>query len=318
MIKCLDAYKNLNLTIRNNKPAISPCCISPTANVENLDFANDSYLQSIRNKFDQEQWPVSCKNCRDNESSGYVSRRQGSNQWYKDHNINDTTVELVRLDFWVGDLCNLACAICGPQYSSVWQSELGIQRSTAVNLIWKQLDLSKIKYVHFNGGEPLLSKEHIQFLEAIPNKSQTYLNYNTNATILPSKYLQQLWLQFKLVQLDFSIDDIGERFEYQRYPAKWSQVVQNLKWYIEFAPHNCVFGVNTTVGILNQHNVNNLFQWLNDNFKQSRFGDPVEFKQQNALGTFSASADLAQVKHQLDVLDRRRGTDWRKTFPELV
>ena len=79
-----------------------------------------------------------------------------------------------------------------------------------------------------------------------------------------------------------------------------------------------MFGINTTVGILNQHNLDNLFQWLNDNFKQSRFGDPVEFKQQNALGTFSSAATPVQVIHQLDVLDQRRGTDWRKTFPELV
>ncbi len=33
-----------------------------------------------------------------------------------------------------------------------------------------------------------------------------------------------LWEQFRLVQLDFSIDDTGQQFEYQRYPAKWDQI----------------------------------------------------------------------------------------------
>ena len=132
-------------------------------------------------------------------------------------------IDLLRLDYWTGDLCNLACVICGPQNSSVWKQQLNIpinRRINSVNDFWTNLDLTKIKFVHFNGGEPLLSKEHVKFLHAFPNKEQVTLNYNTNGTILPGKELNDLWLQFKLVQLDFSIDDIGDRFEYQRWPAK--------------------------------------------------------------------------------------------------
>jgi MoaA/NifB/PqqE/SkfB family radical SAM enzyme len=200
----------------------------------------------------------------------------------------------------------------------VWQQELGIQRSSVVNTLWRKLDLSALKMVHFNGGEPMLSKEHVKFLHAVPDKSQVYLNYNTNGTILPNQELQQLWSSFKLVQLDFSIDDIGHRFEYQRYPAQWNNVVKNLQWYIEFAPHNCMFAVNTTVGILNKHNLDNLDHWLTENFKQSRFGDQIEHRRQNALGKFSTLSNIVHVRQQLDSLDQRRGTSWREVFPELT
>ena len=317
MITCVDAFKNLNILIQQGKPAVSPCCISTPAPVENLNFDN-RYLNSFREAFSQGHWPSGCFNCKTNEQAGYVSRRIGSNQWYTDHGINNDSVELVRLDYWTGDTCNLACVICGPQNSSVWQQELGIQKSSVVNTLWKQLDLTTLRFVHFNGGEPLLSKEHVQFLHAVPNKAQVHLNYNTNGTILPTQELLQLWTEFKLVQLDFSIDDIGSRFEYQRYPAQWDSVVNNLQWYIDFAPHNCMFAVNTTVGILNKHNLDKLDQWLVQNFNQSRFTDPIEHRRQNASGKFSTTSNIVHVRQYLDIIDRRRNTNWRLVFPELA
>lgn len=316
-VMCIDAFKNLNLAIQH-VPKISPCCVAIPKTIDNLDFKNNAYLNSFRQSFSQGQWPSGCGTCKNNEAAGYESRRQGSNEWYRSHEIENTDVELVRLDYWVGDLCNLACAICGPPSSSVWKQELGIKQSTVTNDVWKQLDLSSLKLVHFNGGEPLLSKEHVQFLHAIPNKSQVYINYNTNGTIKASKELQELWEKFKLVQLDFSIDDIDARFEYQRWPANWHDVTENLQWYIKHAPHNCSFGVNTTVGILNKHNLENLDQWLKQNFNQTRFGDKIEHRKQLTNGRFSTEAGISQVRNLLDELDQRRGTSWRTVFPELV
>jgi sulfatase maturation enzyme AslB (radical SAM superfamily) len=179
------------------------------------------------------------------------------------------------------------------------------------------MDLSKLRHVHFNGGEPLLSKEHVEFLKEIPNKQQVSLNYNTNATILPDKDLLDLWSKFKLVQLDFSIDDIGARFEYQRYPAKWNQVTHNLQWFIDNAPHNCMFAVNTAVGILNQLNLDNLNAWLKQNFHTSRFTDPIEHRQQLTWGTLALTAPMDQAIKFLNACDARRGTNWQETFPEL-
>jgi hypothetical protein len=69
---------------------------------------------------------------------------------------------------------------------------------------------------------------------------------------------------------------------------------------------------------LNQNNLATLDQWLLEHFTQSRFGDPIEHRRQNALGKFSITSDIIQVRQHLDTLDQRRNTNWRIVFPELV
>jgi sulfatase maturation enzyme AslB (radical SAM superfamily) len=321
---CVDAFKNINIVSRSNQLSVSPCCASDTEPVDTVDFNGNQYLNQVRESWNNNQFPAACVNCKNNEDRGLVSRRQGSNSWYQDHSLDNNLIELVRMDYWTGDLCNLACVICGPDNSSVWKQELDLPRAdkkTVVNQFWKTIDLSTLRYVHFNGGEPLLSKTHVEFLQALPNKNQVHINYNTNGTILPSKSLLDLWEQFELVQLDFSIDDLGDRFEYQRYPANWKQVQDNLQWYIDNAPHNCMFAVNTSVGVLNHANLDNLNAWLKKHFYRSRFTDPIEHRQQLTFGLFSLENfqdRLESIKIFLDSCDARRGTNWRATFPELV
>lgn len=320
---CVDIFKNINIVARQGDLSVSPCCISQTQSADVIDFENNAYLHVTRDQATAGKFPTACVNCKNAEDAGLTSRRHGSNSWYKDHGLYNDTVELVRMDYWTGDVCNLACVICGPHNSSTWKQELGLptelKKSTS-NQFWKTLDLSRIQFIHFNGGEPLLSKEHVKFLHAIEHKDRVHLNYNTNGTILPNKELLELWQQFRLVQLDFSIDDIGERFEYQRYPAKWVNITANLQWYIDNAPHNCMFATNTSVGVLNQQNLPQLTSWLQTNFHTTRFTDPVEHRQQLTVGMFAlkdAGKRKSRIIATLDSIDQRRGTDWRATFPEL-
>ncbi len=323
--KCIDAFKNINIVASSaDGIKISPCCLSPTVSVDNIDFENDQYLNQTRESWTNNQYPLACVNCKNTELAGYPSRRHKVNQWYKENNLDNENVEMIKIDYWVGDLCNLACVICGPKYSSVWKQELKLPiltQKVKINQLWTTLNLNKLRYVHFNGGEPLLNKEHVRFLQAIPNKNSVQINYNTNGTVRASDELLSLWKQFKLVQLDFSIDDIGDRFEYQRYPAKWSEVSENLLWYIDNATHNCMFAVNTSVGILNHSNLNNLNSWLQQNFIATRFTDAIEHRQQPTQGIFAFNGferKKSNIVATLDSIDQRRGTNWRKTFPELI
>jgi len=318
---CIDAFKNLNIVSKNNTIQISPCCISPVQQVSKIDFYNNDYLVQVRQAWQRNRSHPACQAC---DRAGDTSRRTGSNTWYRDNGLYNHQVELIRLDYWTGDTCNLRCVICGPDNSSAWAKELALpllERHRSSNTVWKTLDLSKLKYIHFNGGEPLLSKEHVEFLEAIPAKDQVHINYNTNGTVLPSKKLLELWARFRLVQLDFSIDDIGDRFEYQRFPASWTEVTRNLQWYIDTSPVNCMFAVNTTVGILNYANLSNLNSWLKSNFNANRVTDPIEYRTQPAMGLFALNSNktlTGKMSQFLDECDTRRGTDWRKTFPELA
>jgi sulfatase maturation enzyme AslB (radical SAM superfamily) len=316
---CTDAFKNINIVTRGNQLSISPCCISTTQPAEVVNFNNDPYLEKIRHSFNNGEFPIECNKCKSIEEAGLVSRRQGSEKWYADNGYNNNKVELIRLDYWTGNLCNLRCTICGPHNSSAWREELKLPSiKSTVNRFWKTLDLSTLRFVHFNGGEPLLSKEHVEFLQAIPDKSEVIINYNTNGTVLPSIELSNLWEKFKLVQLDFSIDDIEERFEYQRYPAKWTNVISNLQWYINNSPVNCMFAVNTSIGVLNKHNIDNLANWVKTHFSSNRVGDAIEHRYQHVYGVLSLdNTNIKQITEFLNSCDARRHTNWRKVFPEL-
>ena len=313
---CYEPFKNLNIEIKRNKVKVSSCCLMETHEVSELNYANDSELNNIRDSWRSETPPIQCRACSESEARFGTSRRIDRNQWFVDNGLDSEEINLVTLDFWVGDICNLRCAICGPHYSSAWQAELGIQNNSAINTAWKQLDLKDIRFVHFNGGEPLLSKEHAQMLQAIPCKSKVCINYNTNASVRPDKSLLDLWSKFKLVKIDFSIDDIGARFEYQRFPAKWDSVVNNINFFKDHCPTNCIFAVNTTLSILNEKNIHRLKEWIDVDFKSNRLGDPVGHQMQTVQGVLQTNS--TQARQYLSELDSRRGTNWQVTFPELV
>ena len=96
-------------------------------------------------------------------------------------------------------------------------------------------------------------------------------------------------------------------------------MTENLQWYIDKSPVNCMFAINTTVSILNQDNLINLNQWLSTNFNANRVTDPIEYRTQDAKGLFAVdNANKKQIIDFLNSCDQRRGTDWKQTFPELI
>ena len=88
-----------------------------------------------------------------------------------------------------------------------------------------------MEYFEFTGGEPFMIKDHFKILMHCVEKGYAKnidIHYNTNGTQLPPQEIFDLWSCFKHVEVAFSIDDVGEPFEYQRHPAKWREVNQNL------------------------------------------------------------------------------------------
>ena len=62
------------------------------------------------------------------------------------------------------------------------------------------------------------------------------------------------WSKFNHVTINFSIDDLAQRFEYQRKNAKWNEVLTNIRLYKEYGKKyrvNLELRLYTTVGILN-------------------------------------------------------------------
>jgi MoaA/NifB/PqqE/SkfB family radical SAM enzyme len=78
-------------------------------------------------------------------------------------------------------------------------------------------------------------REHFDMLQGIVNRGiahQVEIHYNTNGTQWPED-AEEIWRHFKTVEVAFSIDDVGARFEYQRSNAIWTEVVANVERFKE-------------------------------------------------------------------------------------
>lgn len=202
------------------------------------------------------------------------------------------------LDLRIGNTCNLTCVMCRPRDSSKWLNDSKkiseIASRPIVKEDWQfksvsirhteifdwflrenvQNDFTKmiknIRHIIFGGGEPLLLKEHEQFLEMLINNNvakNIHLRYHTNATVLSSKFIN-LWSCFADVELLLSIDDFGSRNEYVRYPAEWNTIYKNLQ-ILDLTPDNIRINILATVHALNIFNLPDYAEsLLNCNWKK--------------------------------------------------
>jgi len=268
-----------------------------------------------------------CSNCYQAEQAGLVSRRMGSKELYENYH-KDTDINLTdtprALDYSVGNLCNLKCTICNPGNSSKWISDwVKLYPNTNIDDFSYRKDqyvtiddleyLKNIRSVHFHGGgDPLLSDAHVKLLQNIESSKGLHdvrVSYNVNATNRVSDDVLDIWSRCDLVELYFSIDDLEDRFEYQRTGALWNDTVETMQWYHEHMPANHLFYINCTWGYLNLYYLDELYRWHKENFSENRLGYPVKLIFQKCLGTYSLDWVSAETMKVLE--------DRFKLYPEI-
>ena len=263
---------------------------------------NSTHMKQMRADFVDGKKPANCKKCWDEEDQGITSKRLiWAEQFAQKHPELDfvfsndiTDKNLVYLDLKLGTICNLKCRICGSMSSSKWaQDEIdiavkfeGLHRHQIKDLkaykwqkdgqwprtndaFWRNLEeiLPNVVHLEFTGGEPWLINEHFELLEravADGYASGIYLHYNTNGTQLPLHALENIWPHFKSVKASFSIDDVGPKFEYQRYGAKWDEVNYNINYLCEHKLPNMLTEICTTISLFNISSLIHLQQWIRD------------------------------------------------------
>ena len=136
---------------------------------------------------------------------------------------------------------------------------------------WTQIDqhLNDIRYIEFTGGEPFLIQEHFDMLQGIVARGiahQVEIHYNTNGTVFPEQ-APAIWRHFKTVEIAFSIDDLGSRFEYQRTNARWTEVCANLDRFRDLKEiySNIKLQICTTVNVFNVYYLDHVAQWIANN-----------------------------------------------------
>ena len=285
--------------------SFKPCCLADNEIMNEdgkaytihdpIDVVRQSkYMQDLRQQFIDGERPETCRKCWQVEDSGGKSKRQYSIERLQDMDIETNAwfkraKPMMFVDFKLGNICNLKCRICGSWSSSQYANdELSVipkeQRKDswhyqmlqwgrwprAAKQFWSDIEknISNIRYLEFTGGEPFLIQEHFDFLKTLVEKGVAQnieIHYNTNGTQWPEKNMP-LWREFKKVEIAFSIDALGKRFNYQRKNADWDQVNANIAKYklLKQEYGNIVLQVCSTVNVLNVFYLEELSHWIDE------------------------------------------------------
>ena len=269
-----------------------PCCLAEESildknqrpyDIAKGDSINDvfhsDYMNNLRQEFLDDKMPKTCAKCWSLESAGGTSKRMISNEKF---GLNTKKLDIKFLDLKLGNICNLKCRICGSWSSSKWaQEEIVLGNRHAKDWLqqgqWprKEVDLwndiqsllPTVEYFEFTGGEPFLIEEHFTLLEksaVLGHASSQKIHYNTNGTTYPKRAIESIWPEFAEVEIAFSIDDIGKRFEYQRHGAVWKKVLANIKKFNELkhTNKNIKTQVCCTINIQNIYYLDTMADWI--------------------------------------------------------
>jgi organic radical activating enzyme len=248
-------------------------------------------MRGLREQFLAGRQPQTCRKCWNEERAGRTSKRMHTLDRMKHMGISgEWTADakpLMFLDLKLGNICNLKCRICGSWSSSQFANEEIAQlpaeqkkQSFAYQMLragawprenaqfWDQIDgcLNDIRYIEFTGGEPFMIDEHFDMLQGIVDRGiahQVEIHYNTNGTQWPERG-PDIWRHFKTVEVAFSIDDLGARFEYQRTNAVWHEVITNLTKFrtLRDNSHNIRLQCCSTVNVFNVRYIDQLAHWI--------------------------------------------------------
>lgn len=152
-----------------------------------------------------------------------------------DNTLYDTNnFDLHTVDIRWSNLCNFACVYCGPEFSSKWASENEVSiltpRDQQVEKFKQYIfeRATQLKHVYLAGGEPLLMKENLEFLELLKRVNPNVnLRINTNLSKVDTRIFG-LACEFKNVHWIVSAETIESEYEYIRYGGVWQDFVNNL------------------------------------------------------------------------------------------
>ena len=350
---------SINLSAHPGKIAINHCCIRDQHIIvdDHNDLWKNTNLIPLRELNAQGQWDPSCWSCERSEKAGFGSFRTGMIEKF---GVKENFPGPQRLDLMFDISCNLACRTCGPGLSTHWQKHLKenkidfvssstVSRADEIVKILEKLDLSNLGMVVISGGETLLGKNYWQAVDAIANmvpnaRHNLTLSFQTNGTQTIEKKYYPIIEKFQLVKLNFSLDGIGEQFEYLRWPASWNQVVDNMLALRENLPANVMFLIEETISIFNLYYQTKLDNWAKNNFSTNRLGDVVNHQRHLAFGAYGLNSlsqkyvdslnddqikliddnwkenptNIRTMIKEIQKFDTIRNQNWYETFPEVA
>jgi MoaA/NifB/PqqE/SkfB family radical SAM enzyme len=282
---CHAPWTNVDISPQGD---ILPCCKyqpqpqDPTFNIQShslKQYAGSAFLRNIQQDFSNDSWPAGCVRCEVEEQNNIPSKRQlDHDRWqehYTGHDLHSDQWLTASIAF--GNTCNLKCITCGSHSSSRWHDEylkiysvdfqpVKFYRDDFVDDFVSQAP--GIIHLDIPGGEPFLSgvPEQKKLLRHYIDSGQApdiSIHYTTNVTVFPDEEWWQLWSHFREIDMQLSIDGVGARYEYIRYPAVWEHTERHVQRYIqqEKSIPNLRLSVSHTVSAYNIFYLDEFFTW---------------------------------------------------------
>lgn len=256
------------------------------------DKWNGEYMVDLRKRMLTEgsSFPE-CQECINAELNGGVSDRMMFNDNYQDTftpNI-ETGNEHHTPIYWdlrPGNLCNLACRMCGPAsssqlnkehktneimkemqpsenaYNAFMNIEDGCNWASETNIKYIENSLDNTRHIKFLGGEPTIMPEVARIMDTMIDKGVSEkldkLHITTNGTNLNNKFYDRI-AKYKNVNITLSIDGIYQTVEYIRHPLNFKSFTNNFETLIK--NKNVSVSFNCAVQTLNLHNILDFTKW---------------------------------------------------------
>ena len=256
---------------------ITPCCQwsgtcvdASTVDTIEQSISEDGF-EHIRKDMLEGKPIKNCEQCYNAEKIGAHSERLYLIEKYG----RPTDVSLKQIDINFDNICNIKCRGCQSTSSHLWTSdEKLIYGKPYVEKKYPRKDvtinLDSIERISVSGGEPFLSTQFNELAEYLLEngiEKQLEITVDTNATVLPSTAIQELFLKSKTAIFSVSMDGIGSLQEYYRSGSNFDKCISNIHYFVNMLEQrndNTQVNIHTTVNV---YNVNKL-QEIKDFFEK--------------------------------------------------
>lgn len=240
---------------------------------EDLGFHNKRYKENYKTVIftDKKHFDKSYE-----QSPGYNS--------FESSKENGRT-ELKPIDWHIdfGNECNLACKMCRPEESS----KIGAQyrqwklipanspifnnwtdNENAWNNMIKSFDsVTNLNRFHVMGGEPLMSKRFIEFIDYIISTGRSKnlsLSFVTNGTLITQKLIDK-FKKFKTCDIEVSIESFNKTNDYIRQGSSIEKLQENINLLLANRNDTFKLVMRSVPQLLNANTYNEYINWCYDN-----------------------------------------------------
>ena len=265
------------------------------------DYWNSNRMKEIRRKMIAGEKIRDCERCYRQEEQGAESLRStfGMDDFIKKTTADgfyQESADTMQIQF--GNICNLKCKMCSQMYSHMhgmetrdigkddpewlhwvkeqganvnnWTNELGVKQEWYKNKIVKDNMFEhisrNIRHLVVIGGEPTLIPEFYELFDycdkqgTLGDKIVTIVTNLTNTNPRLTNWLPKL----KAWTIWASVDGVGERTEYIRYPSKWDKVLESLEFYRNIMGDNGNITLSPAIQLLNIDQLDDIIKWWLD------------------------------------------------------